>query len=397
MKKNTTALVIAMVGLVAMFVSCTKDDSMWGMEAQTYQKSAPAQPASEDVLETKATVSYVGEFEVKDVEVNTVDQNNTITTVTIKNGEEVNRTTNVVRLTLAANLANAVNVKVDSREALEATTFNFAKKANDANEVKEGDVVKRSVKDVYTTDLKDGNVLDLSTLVESAKADTLKLLNAEFKDIKVKSIESVKNEALSSETAEVNDVTVVYEGVIVKADAEDEVFELSTSYTRTMEIAPIAPVQPKPAQPAFKGFAVSAVPAMAENGKLVDGKGEREAHKAFVFFKENSAITVIVPMNAEPTAEMVANGDVWEGDFSSCNSAYYLQDGTWKPCIAQDAEDGIKYFEGNTCVRSIRKSSLENWNWRNGNFSTVVSGYSCSFEGENMIVSYNGQVVLTLK
>lgn len=188
---------------------------------------------------------------------------------------------------------------------------------------------------------------------------------------------------------------------VMRWQTRHEVVMVSPAETKVQPVVPAA-------APRFTGMAVSAVPALAVNGKPVDGSERREAWWSFLFFEEGAVTVVVVPFGTIPTAEEVAAGFHYEGDFTGCNSALdAAQNGVWSPAIAQTTikENGQSvlkwYVKGESDVkRSIRHASLSEWGWKNvdgqGRYTTVVDGYSYSFEGENMVVSYNGQVVLTL-
>ena len=111
--------------------------------------------------------------------------------------------------------------------------------------------------------------------------------------------------------------------------------------------------------------------------------------------------------NAAPEVSSVLNGYFVKGNFGAeYNSGYFTTTanrgtysvGKWAPAIAKDLSDRIAYYKDNTCVRNVRNTSLTIWNWRGGNYSTVVDGYGFSVDSNSVLtVTYNGKVVLELR
>ena len=147
------------------------------------------------------------------------------------------------------------------------------------------------------------------------------------------------------------------------------------------------------------GAAISAVPT--------DPNGS-SAQKCICIRTDKGAVAIPFSMNANvPSVSSILSGYFVEGNFSAeYNSGYYTNAnnhgsydlGKWAPAIAKDEADRISYFSGNTKVRVIRHSTLNMWNWRGGNLSTVVDGYEFSVSNEGVLtVSVNGNVVMQIR
>ncbi len=138
------------------------------------------------------------------------------------------------------------------------------------------------------------------------------------------------------------------------------------------------------------GAGISAVPADDVNGTY--------AKKCLCIRTENGAVSVVFDMNSTvPTVEQILGGSFVVGDYdASYNSGVYLNY-TWEPAIAQDLSDRIAYYQGETCMRNIRHTTLQRWNWRNGNMSTVVDGYEFSVSNDILTIYYDKKVVMKLR
>ncbi len=147
------------------------------------------------------------------------------------------------------------------------------------------------------------------------------------------------------------------------------------------------------------GAAISAVPT--------DPNGS-SAQKCICIRTDKGAVAIPFSMNANvPEVSSILSGYFVEGNFGAeYNSGYYTTSvnhgsydlGKWAPAIAKDEADRISYFNGNTKVRVIRHSTLNMWDWRGGNLSTVVDGYEFSVSNEGVLtVSVNGNVVMQIR
>lgn len=152
------------------------------------------------------------------------------------------------------------------------------------------------------------------------------------------------------------------------------------------------------------GAAISAVPADDEN------PGDY-AKKCLVIRTENGAVAVPFSMdNTTPELESILSGYFVEGNFGEeYNSGYFTTSanhgsyavGKWAPAIAKYYSDEypiLYYSDVNTPARSLSKYILAMWNWRGGNFSHVVDGYTFSVSESGVLtINYNGQVVMQLR
>lgn len=147
------------------------------------------------------------------------------------------------------------------------------------------------------------------------------------------------------------------------------------------------------------GAGISAVPT--------DPNGS-SAQKCICIRTDKGAVAIPFSMNADiPSVSSILNGYFVEGNFGAeYNSGYYTNAnnhgsydlGKWAPAIAKDEADRISYFSGNTKVRVIRHSTLNMWNWRGGNLSTVVDGYVFSVSDSGVLtITVNGNVVMQIR
>ncbi len=149
------------------------------------------------------------------------------------------------------------------------------------------------------------------------------------------------------------------------------------------------------------GMGVSAVPADQVRGEY--------AQKCFTLRTEKGAVAVIADINSKaPTVNDVLSGYFCKGNFGpEYNSGYYTSNSNrgsyavnkWAPAIAKDLTDRIGYYrDRNTGARNIRFTTLKMWNWRNGNYSTKVDGYTFAVSDDGTLtVTYKGEVVLQLR
>jgi hypothetical protein len=140
------------------------------------------------------------------------------------------------------------------------------------------------------------------------------------------------------------------------------------------------------------GAGISAVPS--------DDLGESTniAKKCLTIRTDKGAVAVVFDWNGEPSTDGVLASTFYEGSYDAkYNSGYWTNKNTWKPAKAYDLKNGIAYYNGSTCVRTVSNATLQMWGWANGT-STVVSGYSMSVdENGTLTVSHNGNVVMTIR
>lgn len=152
------------------------------------------------------------------------------------------------------------------------------------------------------------------------------------------------------------------------------------------------------------GAGISAVPADDE------AVGDY-AKKCLVIRTENGAVAVPFAMSeSTPEVNNILAGYFVEGNFGEeYNSGYFTTSanhgsyavGKWAPAIAQYHSDEypiLYYSDVNTPVRSLSKYILAMWNWRGGNFSHVVDGYTFSVSESGVLtITYNGETVMQLR
>ena len=139
------------------------------------------------------------------------------------------------------------------------------------------------------------------------------------------------------------------------------------------------------------GIGISAVPADDVDGAY--------AKKCMVIRCEYGAAIVTFDMEQIlPDKKAISTGYFVEGNFGAeYNGGIYLSD-HWEPAISHDLSDRIAYYQGDTCKRNLRHSTLKCWNWRNGNWSTVIEGYSFVVDGNSSIsISYEGELYMVLR
>jgi hypothetical protein len=138
------------------------------------------------------------------------------------------------------------------------------------------------------------------------------------------------------------------------------------------------------------GAGISAVPADDVNGSY--------AKKCLCIRTENGAVSIVFDMNTTvPSLNKILSGNFVEGNYDATYNSGVYYNGNWEPAIAKDLSDRIAYYQGNTCMRNIRHTTLQRWNWRNGNMSTVVEGYSFSVSNDVLTVYYNSKIVMQLR
>ena len=165
----------------------------------------------------------------------------------------------------------------------------------------------------------------------------------------------------------------------------------------------------------FAGF--SAVPAHLINpeagftaGNIADGNGAQTAASCMLIGTDKGAIPVVFGWadNAPvvPTTEQILGSTFTAGNYDkSYNSGYYNTYSAsvgalnaWIPAKASDPGTGINYdIPGIPSIRFVRNESLSMWGWRGGNYSTVLSGYTCTVDDGTLTVKYNGEIVLEIR
>ena len=148
------------------------------------------------------------------------------------------------------------------------------------------------------------------------------------------------------------------------------------------------------------GAGISAVPADDERGDF--------AKKCLCIRTDKGAFAVVFSMSATiPSLEAITSAYFVEGEYGAeYNSGFYttsvnkgnLEVGKWAPAIAKDLKDRIAYYQGSTCKANVRNTTLQMWNWRDGNLSTKVDGYIfTTTEDGTLTVEYKNEVVLRLR
>lgn len=131
-----------------------------------------------------------------------------------------------------------------------------------------------------------------------------------------------------------------------------------------------------------------------------NGKGKMQEFKALmVSSKEYGFAVVFDKEQTFPTMEQILSATIVKGDFAGYNSAYDpKEDGVWLPAIASDKSFGIEYTADNKVVRSVLNKTLNDWGWtnkdKNGNYSTVVDGYSYSVENGKMTIRFGNETLI---
>ena len=180
---------------------------------------------------------------------------------------------------------------------------------------------------------------------------------------------------------------------------EDKSVVLNAEATRNLKVKKQIP-DIVPGKIISAGF--SAVPSHIANGQYVDGSGVQTATSCMTIITEDGGIPVLFGWADQeprvPTIAQIQAAPFTAGSYTSdYNSGYYSNTG-WVPAIAKDTNTGISYsIPGVSDIRFIRNESLVMWGWRNGNYSTVLPGYTCTVEDGVLTVTYNGEIVLELR
>lgn len=423
-EKKITAIIVAVMAMVAA-VSCTKESSFLGMETEVANKTQ-----TEEVEEkTKVSVlnaSYEAEFETETLSLKTIRQNVYGELVTFKGDEIVEEKEFSSSLNLEALFTAPERVYVDNEKALFNVLMVASSHDGDRMNVKNNEKFATTSRSLnYHFEFNAGEKVAAATEYEQlAYGDTL-FVYSSIQNISYVKCEVAENAAKSDDELRVADVILYFNVEVAKNDpqakAEVSTYTVAVPYERAMDVEqPEQPVQPtepekpsEPEQPAkpidrvlpenwgsIIGAGISAVPADQENGQY--------AQKCLTIRTDKGAVAVVFSMeDAAPEVSSILSGYFVKGNFGAeYNSGYFTTTanrgtysvGKWAPAIAKDLSDRIAYYKDNTCVRNVRNTSLTIWNWRNGNLSTVVDGYTFSVDSNSMLtVTYNGKVVLQLR
>ena len=431
-EKRFTAIIVALMAMVAA-VSCTKESSFLGMETSVSTKTQ-----TEKEKKTKVTVlntSYEAEFETETLTLKTIRQSVSGELVTFKGDEIVEEKNFSSSLNLEALFTAPERVYVDNEKALFNVLMVASSHDGDRMNVKNNEKFATTSRSLnYNFEFNAGEKVAAATEYEQlAYGDTM-FVYSSVQNISYAKCEVKENVAESSDELKVVDVVLYFSVEVAKNDpqakAEISTYTVAVPYERAMKVEkptepeqPTKPEQPteptepeQPAQPeeptkpidrvlpenwgSIVGAGISAVPADQVSGQY--------AQKCLTVRTSKGAVAVTFSMeDAAPEVSSILNGYFVKGNFGAeYNSGYFTTTanrgtyavGKWAPAIAKDLSDRIAYYKDNTCVRNVRNTSLTIWNWRNGNLSTVVDGYTFSVDSNSMLtITYNGKVVLQLR
>ena len=426
-EKKITVLVAAMVAMVAA-VSCTKESSFLGMETEVSTKT---QTEKEETKVSVLNTSYEAEFETKTLSLKTVRQNVSGELVTFKGDEIVEEKSFSSSLNLEALFTAPERVMVDrEKDLFNVLMVSSSHDGDRMNVHTDGRFATTSRSLNYNFKFNENEQVAVATAFEHfAYGDTM-FVYSSIKTISYAKCEVAENAAKSNDELKVVDVILYFSVEVAENDpAAKEASEISTytvavPYERAMKVEkpaqPTEPSQPtepeQPAQPeepakpidrilpenwgSIIGAGISAVPADQVNGQY--------AQKCLTVRTDKGAVAVVFSMeDAAPEVSSILNGYFVKGNFgANYNSGYFTTNanrgtyavGRWAPAIAKDLSDRIAYYKDNTCVRNVRNTSLVIWNWREGNLSTVVDGYTFSVDSNSVLtITYNGKVVMQLR
>ena len=190
----------------------------------------------------------------------------------------------------------------------------------------------------------------------------------------------------------------------VRCDNKSE-SETITNEVKWNIIVPIPDNVPDLVPGKIKSAAITCVPANGDNASnYADGSNKRNAIKTICIVTDEGAVAVpfaawnndnvVVPTNNE-----ITNGNFVSGNYSTAYNSGYYKSGKWVPAIAKDNSWGISYsIPSQENIRSIRNETLKQWNWRDGNYSVFVDGYTFDVDANGVLtVRYKGEVVLQCK
>ena len=203
---------------------------------------------------------------------------------------------------------------------------------------------------------------------------------------------AVIQESADSKTDVQKDTTSISDSVeeeVVEENISDELLsseEVIDAPEYTPEVDKILP----PEWGKIVGADISAVPA--------DDEKKSCAKKCMVIRTELGAVAIVFDMDTVvPDEGAIVAGYFVEGNFSAeYNGGLYVSD-HWIPAISKDMGDRIAYYLGDTCKRNIRNTTLKMWNWRDGNFTTVIDGYTFDVADGILQISYCGEQVMQIR
>lgn len=111
------------------------------------------------------------------------------------------------------------------------------------------------------------------------------------------------------------------------------------------------------------------------------------------------AVVAKTAENQMPTVEDFKNGYFVKGNFDeSYNGGYFttsrnahgLRVGAWAPAHAYTNNTGVHYSYQGSIVANVYNTDLKFWNWRGGNFTTDVNGYTFTVD-QFGVLFINGQ------
>lgn len=151
----------------------------------------------------------------------------------------------------------------------------------------------------------------------------------------------------------------------------------------------------------IKSIDITAVPGHSiGDERFADGSDRQDALKNFAIHTETGVYNVqFVMSEIIPSENQLKNlGTFTRGNYDEYNSACDRgKNGVWVPAKTEDASDALRWRLEDGKARSVRLESLQQWNWRNGDYSTVVTGYTYTVNNGVLTLKYNGNVVLIVK
>ncbi len=151
-----------------------------------------------------------------------------------------------------------------------------------------------------------------------------------------------------------------------------------------------------------KAVAISAVPAHAIGGdKFAYGEGQQSAHKCLAIQTDKGYIPVVFVFDKlMPTKAQIQSANFTSGQYAGFNSGVDPnKNGNWIPAKAQDENNRLTWvIDNDGHGLEISNEVLSWWNWRDGNLTTVVDGYTFNVSGDGVVtVYYNGNFVIQFK
>lgn len=385
----------------------------------------PTPPAEEVKSEVKVeNTSYEAEFKTAALALNTVRQNvsgELVTYLVKKSGNEKVSENNFRRsLNLEALFTAPARTMVNSEAALKNVKVLSSSHDGDKTNVNtDGRFATTSRSQNFNFKFNENEKVAAATEYEYlAYGDTM-FVYSSVQNISYAKCEVKENSAKSSDELKVVDVVLYFNVEVAKNDPEAKTksaseistYTVAVPYERAMKVEVEQPTEPEqPAKPIDRilpenwgsiiGAGISAVPADQVNGEY--------AQKCLTIRTDKGAVAVTFSMeNEAPEVSSILSGYFVKGNFGAeYNSGYFTTNanrgtyavGKWAPAVAKDLSDRIAYYKDNTCVRNVRNTSLVIWNWRSGNYSTVVDGYGFSVDSNSALtITYNGKVVMQLR